>query len=316
MNQFDEHKVFDDNYLKDPFKEENYIYKTSEDNYFKMNVAEKKNSQKCAPMPVHNATPTHNERSIKNIFKNAGKQLFVSVLILIVGFLLLNWSAYSQIVKSKWEKVWGIEGESPLNELTETKTIVHTQRILETSNDPEVQKKQIPALEMEITPPDNRIIIPRIDQNIPLVGVSSESLIKRDWGTLEKDMQEALKGGVVLYPGTSRPGQTGNVVITGHSSYFPWDQGRFKDVFALLHDVVLGDRILIYFDQDKYLYEVENIEVVLPGDIEILKQTPEDRLTLITCTPVGTNLKRLVVHARPIAINNIELEPKTEKILR
>ena len=35
--------------------------------------------------------------------------------------------------------------------------------------------------------------------------------------------------------------------------------------------------------------------------IEILTQEGEDRLTLITCTPVGTNLKRLIVFAKPLS---------------
>lgn len=126
-------------------------------------------------------------------------------------------------------------------------------------------------------------------------------------------MQEALGNGVVHYPGTSLPGESGNIAITGHSSYFPWDQGRFKDVFALLHDVVEGDKIVIYYEQDKYIYEVYDIEVVLPEDIGILKQTPEDKLTLITCTPVGTNLKRLIVSAKPIEVNGKKIE---NKILR
>ncbi|MEK7086044.1 MAG: class D sortase, partial [Patescibacteria group bacterium] len=200
----------------------------------------------------------------------------------------------------------GTKTESPLNQIVESKPPI-SQPNIEVSGDPVIQKKQIPPLDMEIVPYDDRLIIPRINQNLPIVKVSSESLIKRDWDTLEKDMQEALKDGVVHYPGTSLPGQTGNVVITGHSSYFPWDPGRFKDVFALLHDVVEGDKIVIFYNQDKYIYEVDSIKVVLPEDIEVLKQTTDDRLTLITCTPVGTNLKRLIVSAKLISKNGKEV---------
>jgi len=172
--------------------------------------------------------------------------------------------------------------------------------VLDVADSFDAQKKQIPELDIEITPSDNRLIIPRIDQNLPIVRVSSENLIARDWSALEKDMQEALQDGVVHYPGTSMPGQSGNAVITGHSSYFPWDSGRFKDVFALLHQVVVGDKIIIYQEQEKYIYEVSEINVVLPDNVDILKQTPEEKLTLITCTPVGTNLKRLIVVAKPV----------------
>ena len=77
-----------------------------------------------------------------------------------------------------------------------------------------------------------------------------------------------------------------------------------------------GDRIVIYYGQDKYIYEIKNIEVVLPEDIEVLKQSPNEKLTLITCTPVGTNLKRLIISAEPIAINGQSLEDQENKIKR
>lgn len=292
------YNIFDKKYLDDPFKEEKFVYKISSEENVDMDEG------------------IEQKQTVKNIFKNAGRQIVASVIILVIGFLLLNWSAYSKIIKNKWEEVLGIETKSPLTDLTQTNSTVITQQVLKTSSDPEVQKRQIPSLNLEIAPSDNRLIIPRIDQNIPIANVSSENLIKRDWSALEVEMQNALKGGVVLYPGTSRPGQTGNTAITGHSSYFPWDQGRFKDVFALLHGVVVGDRIVIYYEQNKYLYEVTEIKVVMPDKIDILKQSPDDRLTLITCTPVGTNLKRLVVIAKPIAKNGVELEPVNKKILR
>lgn len=273
-------------------------------NYFRLHID---HSQKHAEQNQrdHERKPHAEEqiekRTAKEIFKDTLRQLAVSLVILVAGIVLINFQAYSQIAKSKLQDFFGTKETSPLQELVKPENeIRYTKTILKTSNDPDIQKKQIPALNVEIAPSDNRIIIPRINQNIPIVRVSSEALIKRDWGALEKDMQEALKDGVVHYPGTSLPGQTGNIAITGHSSYFPWDPGRFKDVFALLHEVVEGDNIVVYWDQRKYVYEVTSIKIVLPDDISILKQTPEDKLTLITCTPVGTNLKRLIVEAKPI----------------
>ncbi|MBI4975622.1 class D sortase [Candidatus Peregrinibacteria bacterium] len=256
---------------------------------------------------------TH-KRTLKDILKDTTKQILASAIIFVIGIIILNWSAYYQILKSKYEDLTGTKEQSPLEQLVEPKSAKIPNMILNKSSDSEIQNKQIPALNLEVTPSDNRIIIPRINQNIPVVRVSSESLLRRDWNALEKDMQEALKDGVVHYPGTSVPGQSGSIAITGHSSYFPWDPGRFKDVFALLHEVVIGDKIIVYWEQKKYIYEVYDIKVVLPEDISILKQTPEDKLTLITCTPVGTNLKRLIVTAKPISIDNVPL--KTDKITR
>jgi len=233
---------------------------------------------------------------IKEVLKDGAKQFFVTLLILVVGFFAINYQAYFSILKNY---VNGLLNKNEQTiEIQNTDTASETQqKILSTNKDTINQVKEIPNLTMEIFPTDMRLIIPRIDQNIPVVRVPSENLIKRDWKALEQDMQESLKDGVVHYPGTSMPDQIGNTVITGHSSYFPWDPGRFKDVFALLHQVNVGDKIISYYNQHKYIYEVSEKKVVLPTEIDILKQTPDKRLTLITCTPVGTNLKRLVVIA-------------------
>jgi len=271
--------------------------KEEQERYFRLHV------DHAQDKPKVNTAKKTKKRTVKHIFEDGLRQIIASIVFLIIGFFLLNWSSYSMIIQSRWDQWRGVYEDTPLTDLI-SDPIVYEQEILEISSDPEVQKRQIPPLGLEIAPIDSRIIIPRINQNIPMVRVSSESLIKRDWAALENEMQEALRNGVVHYPGTSLPGQTGNVVVTGHSSYFPWDPGRFKDVFALLHDVIIGDKIVVYYKQNKYLYEVDNIKIVLPEEINVLKQTPQDKLTLITCTPVGTNLKRLIVTAIPIAKNN------------
>jgi LPXTG-site transpeptidase (sortase) family protein len=284
--------------------------KQEKNQYFKLHI-QPSDTKKPKVQKVHHIHHKPKEKNkLKSIFKNASRQIVASLVILIIGFFLLNGSAYYKIFKSKIKHLIGADEQSPLHELVENNSFESDNTKLETSSDPEIQKKQIPELNLDIAPSDNRIIIPRIDQNIPIVRVSSEHLINRDWDALEDEMQDALKGGVVHYPGTSLPGETGNVVITGHSSYFPWDSGRFKDVFALLEDVVEGDKIVIYYEQDKYIYIIDKKEIVMPNDIEILKQTPQDKLTLITCWPVGTNLKRLIVQATPIEINGEKIDNK------
>ncbi|MND04593.1 Sortase family protein [compost metagenome] len=61
----------------------------------------------------------------------------------------------------------------------------------------------------------------------------------------------------------------------------------------------MGDTVIVYHNQKKYFYQVYDTQVVTPDKIDILTQRGENRLTLITCTPVGTNLKRLVIFAKP-----------------
>jgi LPXTG-site transpeptidase (sortase) family protein len=227
--------------------------------------------------------------------------LATSALIFMVLFFALNFSAYFELFKLKLDKLRGQYALSPyIEKILEPPAQSPTQELLPVATTVAQSKKQVPSLSLEITPPDDRIIIPRINKNVPVVQVSAENLLKRDWNGLEKDIQNSLKDGVVHYPGTAQPGEHGNVVITGHSSYFIWDPGRFKDVFALLHEVAIGDDVVVYHNQEKYIYRVYDTQVVMPDKVDILTQEGGDKLTLITCTPVGTNLKRLVVMARPV----------------
>ncbi|MBN1494887.1 class E sortase [Candidatus Peregrinibacteria bacterium] len=232
-----------------------------------------------------------------------------SAIIFIILFFLMNWNAYQQIIMHKL----GFSDLTPEQQEILERLPVSTdsastqngasqtpQEIMDLSKNPDVQKTQIPPLNIEVFPPDSRVVIPRISKNVPVVTVSSEALINKEWDKLEQQIQVALQDGVVHYPGTAFPDENGNVVITGHSSYFVWDPGRFKDVFALLHQVQMGDRVYLFYKQKRYVYEVYDIKVVLPTQVDVLTQQGEDKLTLITCTPVGTNLKRLVVVARPV----------------
>lgn len=212
-----------------------------------------------------------------------------AAIIFIVLFFMMNWNAYSSLIFNKLGlfQPETIEYKLPVR---------GSDDLMNLAKDP----NELPEFALNVSPPDTRIIIPRINKNVPVVTISSEALVNRDWGKLEQQIQEALRDGVVHYPSTAFPDEDGNMVITGHSSYFAWDPGRFKDVFALLHDVQIGDKLYVYHDQNRYDYEIFDTKVVLPTQVDILTQAGEDRLTLITCTPVGTNLKRLVVLARPV----------------
>lgn len=227
------------------------------------------------------------------------KFILVSIAVFAVIFIALNWQALWLNV-THYYNVW--RGyESPLTRLAAEETDA-AERLPgpDISAAGEAKIAAIAPLNLEIYPPDMRIVIPRINQNVPVVGVKNENLIARQWDELEADIQKSLRNGVIHYPGTALPGENGNVVITGHSSYYAWDPGRFKDVFALLHDVKKGDKIVIYFNQKKYIYEVDLIKVVLPKDVDVLGPSKAEQITLITCTPIGTNLKRLIVQAKLI----------------
>lgn len=278
----------------------------------KQNKSKKSYTLHVGPANLHHAVPKkhvekfHRTPKQNNTLKNLKEAtsgrvwgflrlISTAGIIFIVLFFVMNWNAYSTLFMKKLGLIE--EGQDIFEEMLPTG---EEKELMELSKDPEEQKKQIPELDLAVSPPDTRIIIPRINKNVPVVTVQTDAIVKRDWGRLEHEIQDALQDGIVHYPGTAVPGEIGNVVLTGHSSYFPWDPGRFKDVFALLHDIQLGDKVYLYHNQERYAYEVYETKVVLPNQVDVLTQEGDNRLTLITCTPVGTNLKRLVVFAKPI----------------
>jgi len=111
---------------------------------------------------------------------------------------------------------------------------------------------------------------------------------------------EDLMDSLIQYPGTALPGQYGNTVIFGHSvlpQFF--NPKNYKTIFSTLPTLKKGDEILIDFDGVLYRYEVVSLQEVLPENVSVLEQHYNaEYLTLITCVPPGTYLKRLVVTAR------------------
>lgn len=111
---------------------------------------------------------------------------------------------------------------------------------------------------------------------------------------------EDLKKILVQYEGTAYPGQFGNTVIFGHSvlpQFF--NPKNYLTIFSTLPTLEKDDEILIDFDGVLYKYLVEDLAEVAPSDISVLEQRYDDyHLTLVTCVPPGTYLRRLAVRGR------------------
>jgi|SRR3989339_1545094 len=113
-----------------------------------------------------------------------------------------------------------------------------------------------------------------------------------------------LKKSLVQYSGTALPGEPGNTVVFGHSvlpQFF--NPKSYVTIFSTLYRLDNGDEIFVEFDDIKYKYRIEEMYEVKPTDLSVLDQRFDGRyLTLITCTPPGTYLRRLVVKARLVDI--------------
>jgi LPXTG-site transpeptidase (sortase) family protein len=112
--------------------------------------------------------------------------------------------------------------------------------------------------------------IPRLNVRAPIVGVP---LNGEDWDlTWLGDQAGYLNG-------TAYPTHAGNSFITAHV-YTP--DGR-PGVFASLQTLQWGDQIRIHLDDQIYIYQIQSVMTVSPGDHSIFKHEELPWLTLITC---------------------------------
>ena len=146
--------------------------------------------------------------------------------------------------------------------------------------------------------PDPLLIIPKINVQVPVV-----------WNTKpdHNSQMKAMENGVAWFgiPGAnSKPGQIGNTVVSGHSSNDFFETGDYKFVFAPLEKLQKDDTIEVHYQGTRYTYVVTKKEVVLPTQVDkLIYHTDKPVLTLITCTPLGTALKRLLVTAEQVSPN-------------
>lgn len=126
------------------------------------------------------------------------------------------------------------------------------------------------------------IEIPSIDVTLPIYHGTSEEILQVAIGHIE---------------GSSLPigGPSTHCVISGHRGlsssrlFTDIDQLSEGDIFTLL----VLDEILTY--------EVDQIRIVEPDDISLLKiEEGEDLCTLVTCTPYGVNSHRLLVRGHRV----------------
>ncbi|MBT3349512.1 sortase [bacterium] len=214
----------------------------------------------------------------------------------------MNFSAYSQIADFKISELKTSVFEKESSELAVVPQIQKIEKVKTPFRDSKIKPKNSAKnvfSDIRVHPSDNRVVLPRIGKNVPLVMVPSH----KNWKKLEATIQSGLQDGVVVHPVSHAPGNFGNFFLTGHSSYYVWDNGRYKDVFALLHELEVGDEVEVYWEGKKYLYQLDQSFVIPPTQTSVLNQpTDEKMITLMTCTPVGTNKNRLIWTGDLIAV--------------
>lgn len=131
----------------------------------------------------------------------------------------------------------------------------------------------------------DRLIISKAKINMPVfLGASEKVLNKGGW----------------LFPTTSRPELGGNSVIFGHRyKYLP----PISNTMYNLDKVEIGDELILVWQGKEYKYKVFETKIVEPADLSVIQPTSDNRLTIITCTPLFTTKQRLVVVGSLVLVN-------------
>ena len=154
---------------------------------------------------------------------------------------------------------------------------------------------QAETKEKKLTPPntDFSIVIPKIAAVAPVFA----NIDPQD----KNVYLPVLQKGVAHAQGTAYPGEPGNVYLFAHSTDAFYNVGRYNAVFYLLGKLEKGDEIDVFYKGQRIKYSVDYVKVVAPEAIEYLGKIGESNtLTLQTCYPPGTTLKRLVVVANQV----------------
>lgn len=114
-----------------------------------------------------------------------------------------------------------------------------------------------------------------------------------------------LERGVGHMEGTALPvgGEGTHCGLAGHRAL------PSARLFTDLDRLGTGDLIYLNVLNDLLVYQVDQISVVLPHELDYMAvEEGKDLLTLVTCTPYGVNSHRLLVRGRRVELQDVMLE--------
>lgn len=116
-----------------------------------------------------------------------------------------------------------------------------------------------------------KIEIPKINLNVEIKdGVDQENL--------NKYVGHFAESGYI----------SGNVCLAGHN------RGYKVNYFQNLKELEIGDKIIYQYKDVKLVYIVKVIKIIKDTDIDVIKPTKENKITLITCVENKPELRRCI----------------------
>jgi LPXTG-site transpeptidase (sortase) family protein len=120
-------------------------------------------------------------------------------------------------------------------------------------------------------------------------------------GANKEIYEGALREGIAHLKGTPLPGDGGTSIIYGHSglSGLLTSPNNPQIIFSRLDAATIGDKITIRRDNKDLQYIVSSKKIVESSDLTFINDAAvvKEKITLITCWPLGIGTKRLVLIA-------------------
>lgn len=133
---------------------------------------------------------------------------------------------------------------------------------------------------------------------IEIPSLNLKATIANPVSTQVELLDRELLSGAVRYPTSARLGQTGNVVLFGHSSYLPVVGNPAYKTFNGIQKLIAGDAVIIYSSGTAYTYRVRSmLKESAAADAGINLAVTGRVLTLATCNSFGKKSDRFVVTA-------------------
>lgn len=116
-------------------------------------------------------------------------------------------------------------------------------------------------------------------------------------GLVEGIADDVLQYYLGHFEGSAMPGEKGNFAVAGHRV------SDYSEAFVNLYKAEIGDEILVKANKKEYIYEITESFIVAPDRVDVLDDTDDATITLVTCT-VGAK-ERVIVKGKLVGENNL-----------
>ena len=221
---------------------------------------------------------------------------------IVIGAVFLFWSVYPIISYQIYAQIFlqdqstdtggqaGQTGRSDTSRSTFGNDSIFTTNLVDYTK----AASWFPTFEDEVQPVQRTFPITHYTLSIPKLGIEDAKVLLGG---------EDLSSALIHYLPRVMPCEYGKVAIFGHSTHPALAKLKgsnyYKSIFTYLPTISEGDIIILKTGTVTCEYQVFEKYEVMPDQVSVLAQQYDSPyLTLVTCTPPGTYLRRLIVNAR------------------